>query len=269
MTHDSPRLPSERAHYVRVPAPWVAACSDTGRRHRTNQDALSLAVRSEPRREAVLAVADGVTTAEGSELASLVATEAAVRQLMDDVDGGTAGVAFEGAFAAANDAVLGADGEPSACTLIAAVLRPGEIAVANVGDSRAYWLTDDGACELLSTDDSMAQARMMLGMSRADAETSNQAHAITKWLGRGSNDVNPSVITHHPHSDGWLLLCSDGLWNYASSPESMSVVFQDLLGRGAEPEVLAESLVGWANEQGGKDNITAVVARVERGTGTA
>lgn len=264
MTHETPSPRSERAHYVRVPAPWVAACSDTGQRHRTNQDALCLAVRNEPR-QAVLAVADGVTTAQGSEVASLVAAETAVQQLIDLLDEGAApNLAFVRAFAAANDEVLAAAEEPSACTLIAAVAQPGMIAVGNVGDSRAYWLGDDGACQLLSTDDSLAQARMMLGMSRDDAEQSNQAHAITKWLGREATNVTPTVITVPPEGNGWLLLCSDGLWNYASSPEAMGEVFHRHVAQGPEPGALAEALVAWANGEGGKDNITVVVARLEQ-----
>ncbi|GAA4905749.1 hypothetical protein GCM10025789_26410 [Tessaracoccus lubricantis] len=266
MTDESTPLPrSERAHYLREPAPWVAGCSDTGRRHRTNQDAMCLAVRSDPRAEAVLAIADGVTTAHGSELASLVATETAVETLIQALGAGTpANVAFVQAFAAANDEVLAASEDPSACTLIAAAIQPGVIAVGNVGDSRAYWFCDDGSTELLSVDDSMAQARMMLGMSRDDAEQSNQAHAITKWLGRQATNVTPSVLTLQPRANGWLLLCTDGLWNYASSPEDMSALFSAQVSRSPSPAALAEALVAWANEQGGKDNVTVVVARVEQ-----
>ncbi|MDO5676666.1 MAG: PP2C family protein-serine/threonine phosphatase [Propionibacteriaceae bacterium] len=264
MTHEPSPTRSERAHYVRVPAPWVAACSDMGQRHPTNQDALCLAVRNHATQEAVLAVADGVTTAEGSELASLVAAETVVAHVIRLVEQGTAPhEAMVEGFAAAHDGVLEAADEPSACTLIAAMVQPGIITVANVGDSRAYWLGDDGSSELLSTDDSMAQARMMLGMSRDDAEQSRQAHAITKWLGRQATNVTPSLSTTQPSTNGWLLLCSDGLWNYASSPEAMAEVFTRHAERTADPAALAEALIGWANAQGGKDNITAVVARIE------
>lgn len=255
---------SERSHYVRVPAAWIAGCSDTGKRHRTNQDAMCLAVRDEATHTAMLAVADGVTTAEGSEVASLVAAETVVAQLIDAHSSGQAtNLAFVHAFDGAHTAVLEARSEPSACTLIAASVDNGAIAVGNVGDSRAYWLGDDGSCQLLSTDDSMAQARIMLGMSRDAAEQSNQAHAITKWLGRSSTNVTPSVITLVPRTNGWLLLCSDGLWNYASSPEAMSSLFQSVVQRSAAPDRVSEALVAWANEQGGRDNITAVVARIE------
>lgn len=263
MTQESPRPHSERAHYVRSPASWIGGCSDAGQRHGINQDALCLAVREEPRREAVLAVADGVTTALSSEVASLVAAETAVNELTMQLEAGNSPEeSFARAFAHTNDEVLAATQHPSACTLITALIQPGHIVVGNVGDSRAYWLGDDRSCVLLSTDDSMAQARMMLGMTRHEAEQSSQAHAITKWLGRQASDVTPSMITFEPPSDGWLLLCSDGLWNYASDPETMTGVFQHHLRHHQEPAALAEALVGWANSRGGKDNITVVVARV-------
>lgn len=255
---------SERAHYVRVPAHWLAGCSDTGRRHRSNQDAMCLAVRHAQGPSALIAVADGVSTADGSEVASLVAAEAAVEQLIalrEESVG--ANLAFVSAFAAANQAVLDAGDPPSACTLIAAMVDESTIVVGNVGDSRAYWIGDDSSCLLLSTDDSMAQARIMLGMTRESAEQSSQAHAITKWLGRDSGNYSPSVITHQPTGNGWLLLCTDGLWNYASSPEEMSALFSTHLAIGASPAQLTESLVAWANEQGGRDNITVVLARIE------
>jgi len=254
---------SERSHYVRVPADWIAGCSDAGRRHDVNQDALSLAVRETPPQAAVLAVADGVSTTPGSDRASLVAAQTAVDSLIASLRAGIdPGAALGAAFDAANDAVHAEAEDPAACTLIVAVIEDGLVTVGNVGDSRAYLVSDDGTAALLSTDDSMAQARIMLGMSRDDAEQSAQAHAITKWLGRQSTDTVPSVTSASVRRPGWLLLCSDGLWNYASDPADMGRLLLDRATAAPEPGDLAESLVDWANEQGGKDNITVALARV-------
>ncbi len=263
----SPEGQPERAHYVRTPAHWVAGCSDIGLKHRTNQDAMALAAKPSPAREAVLVVSDGVSTALGAETASLVASEAACAHLtsrmQDDVP---PNIALVQAFSVANDAVLQAagNGEPSACTLVAAVIRPGQITIGNVGDSRAYWIGDDNSCQLLTTDDSMAQARIMLGMSRIDAEQSSQAHSITKWLGRDSSDVTPSVTTLQPTGSGWLLVCTDGFWNYASSPTDVFDVFTRCHRDSSEPAAIAEALTEWARAQGGRDNITVAIARYER-----
>ena len=257
---------SERSHYVRTPASWVAGCSDIGLRHQTNQDALSLAAKPDPERVAVLVVADGVSTALGAEIASVAASEAACAHLTTLLQGDTPlNIALVQAFSIANDAVVEAarGAEPSACTLVAAVVQPHQIAVGSVGDSRAYWIGDDQSCQLLTTDDSMAQARIMLGMPRAEAETSSQAHSITKWLGRDSIDVTPSVTTLKPTVNGWLVVCSDGLWNYASSPNELFDVFTAIREMDAHPAAIAEALVEWAKEQGGRDNITVAVARHE------
>ena len=255
--------PSSRAHYVREPAPWVGGCSDIGLRHQSNQDAMAMAVRSDPSPAAVVAVADGVSTARGSELASLVAADTAVEALIRrHASGGIDAAAFVEAFAEANRAVVAAHDDPSACTLIAATVEDGLITVANVGDSRAYWLGDDAVASQLSTDDSLAQARILLGMTREEAEQSIQAHAITKWLGRQASDVTPSLVTLRPTSGGWLLLCSDGLWNYASSPEAMAELVAGQPGT-ARAGVLAEELALWANSQGGKDNVTVILVRLE------
>lgn len=257
---------SERDHYVVSPASWIAGCSDIGFKHRTNQDALSLAARSDPEKVAVIVVADGVSTALGAEAASLAASEAASSHLTQRLHDGTAlNIAMVEAFSVADDAVVDvAHGEePSACTLVAAVVQPHQISVGSVGDSRAYWIGDDESCQLLTTDDSMAQARIMLGMSRLDAEQSRQAHSITKWLGRDSADVTPSVTTLQPTGNGWLLVCTDGLWNYASSPSEMFDVFSAVRETDAHPAAISEALVEWAKGQGGRDNITAAVVRHE------
>ncbi|MEO7588342.1 MAG: PP2C family protein-serine/threonine phosphatase [Arachnia sp.] len=257
---------SDRAHYVRSPAPWVAGCSDIGLKHRTNQDAMCLAARPEPDRVAVVVLADGVSTALGAEVASVAASEAACSHLTSRLTDGTAlNIALVQAFSLANDAVVAAanGAEPSACTLVAAVIQPGQIAVGSVGDSRAYWVGDDSSCNLLTTDDSMAQARIMLGMSRIDAEQSRQAHSITKWLGRDATDVTPSVTTLQPTGNGWLIVCTDGLWNYASSPEEMFHIFTAAANTDRDPAAIAAALTLWAREQGGRDNITVAVARHE------
>ena len=253
-----------RNHYTVVPAPWVAGCSDIGTRHRTNQDALCVAASSRPTKRAVLVVSDGVSTALGAEHASLVAVEEACSVLIQAVsaDGAAEAESFSSAFMQAHEAVLaaGADDEPAACTLGAATVVDGLIRVGSIGDSRAYWFGEDGVSWQLTKDDSMAQARMMLGVPREEAERSLQAHSITRWLGRNATDVNPALVELRPDSPGWVVVCSDGLWNYASSPEDLAIVFEEAKKVSGNPVELTESLVAWANSCGGRDNITVALA---------
>jgi serine/threonine protein phosphatase PrpC len=150
---------------------------------------------------------------------------------------------------------------PASATFTAAVLEGGRVSHANIGDSRCYWLPDDGPAVQLTVDDSIAQAQIASGVAKAVAETGEHAHAITKWLGRDSEDFVPSVGSLEVTGPGWLLACSDGLWNYASEPEALQA--QIRAAGTTEPGELALKLVEFANASGGHDNITAALARVE------
>jgi len=178
--------------------------------------------------------------------------------------------AIREAVRVANDAVRSATtpGSPSAasCTFAAAVLERHLLVYGNVGDSRIYWLPDAGsdAPRLLSLDDSLAQLRIDAGSPRADAETGPQAHAITKWLGRDSPDISPTTGWTELVGPGWVLVCSDGLWNYASEPVTLQELVAERSSRvRGDPLALVEALVSWACEQGGKDNVTVALARHE------
>lgn len=261
MTGPAGHEQAERRHHVRASGPLVAGCSDLGLRHPTNQDAFAVATRRDGR--SVLALSDGVSSSPGSEAASLAAVEAARDGLTALVESGVpAAEALVAAFAAAQGAVLDVGGPaPAACTLTAAVCEPTRLTVGNVGDSRAYWIADDGPDLLLSVDDSLAEARVSFGMSREEAESSLSAHTITRWLGPDSPDSSPTLASHEPTGPGWLLLCSDGLWNYARDPEALGAIVRGFSPQAGGPAALAEALVAWAVAQGGADNITVVLRR--------
>jgi serine/threonine protein phosphatase PrpC len=62
---------------------------------------------------------------------------------------------------------------------------------------------------------------------------------------------------------GWVLVCSDGLWNYCSPADDLrSLVGDRVADVGADPLAVASSLCTWANEQGGHDNVTVALARL-------
>ena len=271
---------SERDHYTEQPASWVAACCDKGVRHHRNEDAAAVAADPQPGSRAVLVVCDGVSTSADSDVASLAAVRAARSVLLaaQPVGMGTLvsrtaalAAAIQRAVESANEAVVAHTApqseNPASCTFSAAVAIGDLIVFGNVGDSRTYWLPDPGGVERaaqLSVDDSLAQARMDMGVSRQEAETGPQSHAITNWLGKDSPDVKAQTGSITVADPGWLLVCSDGLWNYASEAEALQQLIHHLGGGGTDPLPICEALVAWANEQGGKDNITAALARLDR-----
>ncbi len=274
------KAPSERDHFEEIPAPWVGAVCDRGLRHPRNEDALATSADAAPGSCAVLVVCDGVTNSEGSDVAALAAARAARDALTAGSLAATATPAsrrasmtalFAHAAALAQDAVVAATApdstDPAACTLVAAVVTPGVVYAAGVGDSRVYWLGDaPGDVALLTRDDSIAADDIAAGVPRKQAEESAQAHTITRWLGVDARDVVPRVSSMNVTGPGWVLVCSDGLWNYASEPAALKEALDEAVaGVGAAipaPVAVASGLVKWANAQGGHDNISAALARI-------
>jgi serine/threonine protein phosphatase PrpC len=270
------KAPSERDHVTERPQPWIGGVSDRGVRHHRNEDAMATAADPEPGSRAVLVVCDGVSSSEDSDVASLAAARAARDVLTaarsHGLGTGSAvtaalGRRIEAAADAAARAVAGATSadhgdSPPSCTFVAAVVDAGQVVVGVVGDSRAYWLPDDGDPVALTVDDSWAAEQVAQGMPRAQAESAPQAHAITRWLGVDAPDHAPRLTSMTVAAAGWLVLCSDGLWNYCSEAVDLGARVRTATAAAADdPLVAAEALVTWANEQGGHDNITVVLAR--------
>jgi serine/threonine protein phosphatase PrpC len=222
-------------------------------------------------------VCDGVSSSTDSDVASLAAAGAA-RDVLAGPDPGERGTvaarvaaaaqAFEAAVDAANEAVIATTSpgqrSPAACTFVGAVVDESLLVVAWVGDSRAYWLPDSAEPRLLTVDDSFAAEQIALGVPRAQAETGPQAHSITRWLGVDAPDHAPRTASMDLTAPGWVLVCSDGLWNYCSEAVDLAALVQRIGGATVpNPLSLAADLVDWANAQGGMDNITVALARID------
>jgi serine/threonine protein phosphatase PrpC len=273
------KVSNGREHVIEQPASMVAGVSDKGIVHPRNEDAAALAADPDIG-WAALVVCDGVTTAADSDVASLAAVNAA-RALLAAAPrppntSAEARIAhwseqLIAAAAAANRAAtetahaIGDVENPPSATFVAAVADRDVLVAAWIGDSRAYWLPEAGPAEQLSVDDSWATAQINIGVSRDVAEASPQAHAITRWIGPDGPSGDASTSATTARSPGWLMVCSDGLWNYCSEASELAKLVYSLADSSAahEPLPLAESLVTWANEQGGHDNITVALAFVD------
>ncbi len=260
--------PGPRDH-LELDLGWAAGVTDRGRQHPRNEDAFHLELAGPAADFGVVAVVcDGVSSSVRAEDASESAATAAATVLAAVVGGaGSLADATVHAADAATRAVMALPWTPTdqmaspACTLVSAACRLGQVAVGWVGDSRAYWLGPDPAEGLLklTVDDSWAEAQVETGrMTEGEAEADPRSHAITRWIGADAPDVDARVITMTPALPGRLLLCSDGLWNYASSTEDMARLL-DSQPPDATPIELARSLTTFALTAGGHDNITVVV----------
>lgn len=259
--------PGPREH-LELDLGWAAGVTDRGRHHRRNEDAFHLELAGPATDHGVVAVVcDGVSSSVRAEDASEAAAVAAATILAAVVAGpGSLADATVHAAAAANRVVAALPWTPTgqlaspSCTFVSAAYRAGEVAVGWVGDSRAYWIgSATEGLRQLTIDDSWAQAQVETGhMTEIEAEADPRSHAITRWIGADAPEIDARVLTLKAEAPGRLLLCSDGLWNYAPTLAAMA----DLLDRqpvGTTPIDLARSLTEFARSAGGHDNITVVV----------
>ncbi|MEW2299095.1 PP2C family serine/threonine-protein phosphatase [Streptomyces sp. NPDC006655] len=266
--------PRERDHMEQESGP-VAAVSDRGLRHHRNEDAFAVGRTALPDgTPAVLAVVcDGVSSATRPDEASMAASRAAGESLLAALPQGThPQAALHEAIVAASHAVNALADEPTsarehtphqnapACTIVGSVVTSGLLVVGWVGDSRAYWVPADRSSPpaRLTEDDSWAAQMVAAGlMSEAQAYADERAHAITGWLGADAYELEPHTASFKPDRPGVVVVCTDGLWNYAETAEEMSeIVPADVALR---PLHAARVLVGHALDGGGHDNVTVAL----------
>lgn len=234
--------PAFRAHVEITAGDDAAGVSDRGRRREVNADAVALATGEG---WTVAVVCDGVSLSPRPERAARVAAETGAAVLVGRLgEGCVPELALQEAAVRAGRAVsaLAASREAApACTFVAAAAGPEGVWCGWVGDSRAYWLPDEGPGRALSEDDT------------------GEHDALTAWLGADAGPVDPRVCGYRPIVPGRLLLCTDGLWRYLPDAAGLRAA----LGHG-RPDTLADArtLVGRALDEGGQDNVTAAVIRV-------
>ncbi|MFE0844969.1 protein phosphatase 2C domain-containing protein [Streptomyces rochei] len=266
--------PRERDHMEQESGP-VAAVSDRGLRHHRNEDAFSVGCTALPdgAPASVAIVCDGVSSATRPDDASLAASRAAGESLLAALPRGThPQQAMHDAILAASHAVNALAEEPEtareqaphqnapACTLVGAVVTAGLLVVGWVGDSRVYWVPADRSAPpaRLTEDDSWAAQMVAAGlMSEAEAYADERAHAITGWLGADAYELEPHTASFKPDRPGVVVVCTDGLWNYAESAEEMAEAVP--LDAAARPLHSARVLVGHALDGGGHDNVTVAL----------
>ncbi len=227
--------------------------TDTGRQRRDNEDSVYA-------HAPVFVVADGMGGAQAGEVASQMAVEAFEQGLPES---GSPEERLASRVQEANQRIhelsqAEREHEGMGTTLTAAYLDDdSHVAIAHVGDSRAY-LFRDGQLKRLTQDHSLVGELVRRGkLTEEQAEEHPQRSIITRALG-----PEPSVEVDtwsYPVRDGdVLLLCSDGLTSMITEEKIVEV-----LDSSGKLEQAADRLIREANDAGGRDNITVVLSRLE------
>ena len=226
--------------------------TDTGRQRRDNEDNAFA-------RAPVFVVADGMGGAQAGEVASRIAIEVFQQALPDS---GTPEQRLAGGVRAANRKIYDLSrAEPERAgmgtTLTAAYLDDADLAIAHVGDSRAY-LFRDGLLTRLTQDHSLVEELVRRGkLTEEQAAEHPQRSIITRALGP-EPEVEVDTWSYPVRAGDVVLLCSDGLTSMIGED-----VVAEVLGSASTLDEAAERLIGEANEAGGRDNITVVLFRLE------
>jgi protein phosphatase len=228
------------------------AATDTGRQRRANEDSLLS-------RSPLFVVADGMGGAQAGEVASQLAVEAfkgglhdppapeeALARLAQDANAQI----HERSHSHTEQAGMGT-------TLTALYVGPEDVAIAHVGDSRAYcWR--DGELIRLTEDHSLVDELMRQGrLTPEEAEEHPQRSVITRALGP-ELDVEVDTRSFRARASDVYLLCSDGLTSMVSEDDVAT-----LLREHSDLRSAGEALIAAANRAGGRDNITVVLLRLE------
>jgi serine/threonine protein phosphatase PrpC len=128
--------------------------------------------------------------------------------------------------------------------------------LAHVGDSRAY-LISRNTIRQITTDHSLVNRLIELGqITSEEAKTHPQRNVLYRALGRAGNLDVDTYLQSLPAKSS-LLLCTDGLWGLVADSEILSII-----DAAPSPQIACRRLIARANENGGQDNITAVLVQI-------
>jgi serine/threonine protein phosphatase PrpC len=228
------------------------AGTDTGRQRRANEDSLLA-------RAPLFVVADGMGGAQAGEVASKIAVESFLHGL---TDASQPEAALATLAQAANSRIhelshSNAEQAGMGTTLTAVYVGEREVAIAHVGDSRAYCLRD-GELLRLTDDHSLVDELLRQGrLTPEEAVEHPQRSVITRALGP-EGTVEVDTRSFGARAGDVYLLCSDGLTTMLSEEEIAAVLRGHHRLRDA-----GEALIAAANDAGGRDNITVLLIRLE------
>ncbi len=237
-----------------------AALTDVGRRRKANEDCYALAPDL-----GLYLVADGMGGHAAGQLASELAAQAAVDALRTLVDASASLTEkLRYATAAANREILAAVKQRPelagmGTTLVAVLASPNRIALAHVGDSRAYLVRGDRIRQLTDDHSLVAELVRRHEISETAARGHPHRHVLTRALGvRRGVEADLAELTPVPGDS--FVLCSDGLTGHVRDEEICEIV----LAQQNDLDAVCSQLVDLANSRGGEDNVTVVIVRCDK-----
>ncbi|MFH1982933.1 MAG: Stp1/IreP family PP2C-type Ser/Thr phosphatase [Pseudomonadota bacterium] len=247
----------------------IGSATDQGRVKKENQDYHFFYPPEKGKRHkfgSLIALADGMGGHRGGSIAARTAVDVLFETYYKSAAPTIPQALAEG-FAAANTAIFEKSANDPAlfgmgCTLAVMAIKDKALHVAHVGDSRGYRISQ-GQISQLTEDHSLVASLVKAGVISAEEALDHpDKHIITRAIGlqetvEASTNKEPMTVG----KGDYLLICCDGLWETVTDGQMLETI-----QRLKEPSLICDNLVEQANHNGGPDNITVIVARID-GTG--
>lgn len=238
------------------------ALTDIGSRREVNQDFVYCSDDAVGLLPNLYIVADGMGGHRAGDFASRFSVTEFEKELKEQKARTIIG-SMEGAIRLVNEKLLKEaaaepDYEGMGTTFVAACISGGSLFVLNIGDSRLYLLNEKGTIRQITQDHSLVEEKILRGeIDRKDAKNHPEKNVITRALG-ATEQVVPDFFEVELEAGDYVMLCSDGLTNMVEDGTIKEVVLNQELAIKEK----AEKLIGLANENGGRDNISLVLVHI-------
>lgn len=233
-----------------------AAITDTGLERDLNEDRYCVL---ETKLGIFWAVFDGLGGAAGGEVAAQIAMDAFLREVSSAGENENPEQVLISAVREANRVIILRRQNPTysnmGTTIVAALITPEKLYIANVGDSRAYLLKENELTQL-TIDHTLVQMYVDQGkMNPEDALRHPESHVLTKCLGSDHRLIPDTFVYSIYRNSGFdtLVLCTDGLYSLVSESEICKITKE------LSPQAAVLKLVELAKNRGGFDNITVAI----------
>ncbi len=249
---------SDRTATLPLATVAAAGASDAGRQRDTNEDRFYVDAA-----QGIFLVVDGV----GGEAAGEIAASIAVETILDRLarQDGPAETRIREAITLANQQILhGAQADAGrkgmACVLTLAVLEGRQLTIGHVGDSRLYKLTPQGIAKLTHDHSPVGEREDARELTETQAMQHARRNEVYRDVGSEWREPDAAnfieIVFTDLAEDSAILLCSDGLSDMVTSLEINRLVRL----HAGDPAAAVQALIAAANDAGGKDNITAILA---------
>jgi serine/threonine protein phosphatase PrpC len=271
LTEDQLKTVSMTANLPTSPQLITGCGQSAGLQRDINEDSLysmSAIMSSESRNliYGLFIIADGMGGHENGELASVVAVNAMSTYITNKLYLPIFGIKQDQPSDALHELMQNGISESQQAvvrhapgggtTLTSAFILGDQVTLAHVGDSRAYFIYPDGRMQTVTRDHSLVRRLQELGqISDKEAAEHPQRNVLYRALGQ-SEPFEPDINTYPFPNGGYLMLCSDGLWNVISESEIFPIIKS-----APSLSVACQRLIDAANNAGGPDNISVILVQ--------